>query len=242
MYDGIEAHILKHFKRTKTVYAEDMRKAMTLSEVAGLGAQAIRRDAGLTLEDVAKAARHHGLKWPANKVSDFEAGRVAASLATLYTVTVVLADVTERKVKLSELFAGQGKVAINERLTVEETKIAAALSGEAVEATISELTGERERAVAFTKEMRAREESWPPALQRVSHGAYRAVLTEFSDSDLRMARTLGVDRSTAAAAMAVRWGKTFVARRDELAGSDANAQKRGRISRELKEELRKVLG
>jgi len=215
---------------------------MSLGEAAGQSARSIRRNAGATLEDVAKAARFYGLKWPANKVNDFESGRVAASLATLYALAAALTDVTEQPVTLAELFAAPGRVVINERLTVDATKIAAALSGAEVELpTISELTGERERAKAAAAELRARQESWPPALQRVTHGRYRAILAEFSDSDARLARSLGIDRGTAAAAMAVTWGKTFVARRDELAGPDANAQKRGRIARELKARLQEVI-
>jgi hypothetical protein len=41
--------------------------------------------------------------------------------------------------------------------------------------------------------------------------------------------------------MAHRWRRTFVAERDKRAGADANAQRRGHVSRELKAELRKVL-
>jgi hypothetical protein len=241
MHEAMEPRILKPFKLTKSMYADDVRTAMTLSEVAGQSARSIRLGARITLEQVAQAARHYGLKWPAAKVNDFEAGRVAASLATLYTLAVALTDVTEQPVTLADLFTTQGRVAINERLTVDVSKVAAALSGAPVEATISELTGERERAKAAAAEWQAGQDSWPPALQRVSRGRYRAILAEFSDSDARLARSLGVDRSTAAAAMAVVWGKTFVARRDELAGPDANAQKRGRIARELKARLQEVI-
>lgn len=214
---------------------------MSLSEAAGRGAREIRLRAGATLEDVAKAARHYGLKWTANKVNAFEAGGVSASLSTLYALAAALNHVTEQDVTLADLFIGSGKVVVNDRVTVPLSKVRAAITGAPVEVTLRQLTGEYERAVAAAEEIRAREESWPPALQRITHGAYRAVLAEFSDSDLRMARTLGVDRSTGAAAMWAVWGKTFVARRDELAGVDANAQKRGRIARELKAELKKVL-
>ncbi|HUH70217.1 MAG TPA: helix-turn-helix transcriptional regulator [Mycobacterium sp.] len=219
-----------------------MRSAMSLSEVAGRGARSIRRNAGATLEEVARAARHYGLKWPASKVNDFESGRVSPSLPTLYAVTAALADATEQEVMIADLFTMKGRVAINERLTVDVSKVAAALSGASVAATVSELTGERERLAAAAAELKARQESWPPAFRRIKSGVYRAVYPKLSDSDLRVARSLGVDRSTAAAAMAATWGKTFVARRDELAGPDANAQKRGRISRELKAQLQEAIG
>ena len=214
---------------------------MSLSELAGQGARAIRLDANATLEEVAQAARFYGLKWSATKANAFEAGRVAASLATLYTLAATLGDVAGRDVTLADLFAGSGTVTVNDRLTVDAAKVAAALAGLPVEVTIDELTGERERAIAAGKQWAESRQAWSGPLRRVTRTPYRAVLAEFSDSDKRMARSLGVDVSTAAAAMAAVWGKTFVARRDELAGPDANAQKRGRISRELKAKLAKVL-
>lgn len=214
---------------------------MSLSEAAGRGSRAIRLGAGVTLEEVAKAARYYGLKWPANKVNDFESGRVSASLATLYALTAALTDVTEQPVTLADLFAAQGRVVINERLTVDATKIAGALTGKGVDTTISELTGERERVAKAFAEWKANRDAWPPALQQVTRKVYGPVYNAMSDSDARLARSLGIDRSMAAAAMAVKWGKTFVARRDELAGPDANAQKRGRIARELKAQLQEVI-
>jgi hypothetical protein len=41
--------------------------------------------------------------------------------------------------------------------------------------------------------------------------------------------------------MAKRWKRTFVAERDRRAGPDANAQRRGQVSRQLKAELKEAL-
>jgi hypothetical protein len=68
------------------------------------------------------------------------------------------------------------------------------------------------------------------------------VLREFSESDARMCKNIGVDRFLGAAAMAALWGQTFSAERDHRAGPDANAQRRGQISRQLKAELQQVIG
>ena len=43
------------------------------------------------------------------------------------------------------------------------------------------------------------------------------------------------------AAMAKLWKRTFVAERDRRAGPDANAQRKGQISRQLKAQLEKAL-
>jgi hypothetical protein len=38
------------------------------------------------------------------------------------------------------------------------------------------------------------------------------------------------------------WGRTFSEERDRRAGGEANAQKRGRVTREMKAELEQVIG
>ena len=57
----------------------------------------------------------------------------------------------------------------------------------------------------------------------------------------RYPKSLGADPYHGSLAMAKLWGRTFVAERDRRAGPDANAEKRGQISRQLKAELQKVL-
>jgi hypothetical protein len=52
---------------------------------------------------------------------------------------------------------------------------------------------------------------------------------------------LGVDQVLGAAAMAALWRRTFTAERDNRAGPDANAQRRGQISHQLKADLQEVI-
>jgi hypothetical protein len=67
------------------------------------------------------------------------------------------------------------------------------------------------------------------------------VLRDFSESDARMCKNIGVDHFLGATAMAALWGRTFSAERDHRAGPGANAQRRGQISRRLKAELQEVI-
>jgi hypothetical protein len=69
----------------------------------------------------------------------------------------------------------------------------------------------------------------------------RGLLRDFSESDARMCKNIGVDQVLGAAAMAALWRRTFTAERDHRAGPDANAQRRGQISRQLKAELQEVI-
>ncbi len=213
---------------------------MSPGEAAGRGARAIRQDAGATLTQVAKAARFYGLPWSTGKVGDFEAGRIPATLPTLLVVALALGDVVGHPVSIAELFGKQGRVAVTDRLILDATKVRAALSGGAVVATVSDVTGERER-LATALLNAASTEGWPRRLASVSVGRLRKVLADFSEADERMCKNIGVDHGLGIAAMAYLWSRSFSAERDRLAGADANAQKRGRISRELKAELQEVL-
>ena len=62
---------------------------------------------------------------------------------------------------------------------------------------------------------------------------------EFREADARACRDIGVTRERGATMMARLWGRTFTEERDGRAGPDANAQRRGQISRALKTELAK---
>src|SRR5262249_21677612 len=63
----------------------------------------------------------------------------------------------------------------------------------------------------------------------------------FREADLRVNKSIGVDRGLGAALMAKLWGKPFSDERDQRAEPDANAQRKGQISRQLKAELQEVI-
>jgi len=59
----------------------------------------------------------------------------------------------------------------------------------------------------------------------------------FLEADARIAGSLGLSAYRAAELMTELWGRSFSDERDRRGGPGANAQKRGRISRDLKQEL-----
>ena len=61
------------------------------------------------------------------------------------------------------------------------------------------------------------------------------------EADYRLAHSVGLRVEQAAVAMEALWGRSFTAERDHRAGPDANPQKRGRVSRELKAELQEAI-
>lgn len=76
----------------------------------------------------------------------------------------------------------------------------------------------------------------PPAPERAAELLQRSGLTEN-----RLARRFGVEHSRLADVSFRLWQSTFSEERDRRAGEDANQQKRGRVSRELRAELEKAL-
>ena len=216
--------------------------AVSVAKVIGEGARALRLDADVTLEQMARAAQRYGLPWTSGRVGDFEAGRTAPSLPTLIAATAALGDVIGRPVSLAELVTGKGQVHINDKLSLDTSALRAALSGETVSAhAIPDLLPAEvmyEMAQLLTSQTRFH---WSDRLRTVHPDLRQEVLRDFSESDARMCKNIGVDQVLGAAAMAALWRRTFTAERDNRAGPDANAQIRGQISRQLKAALQEVI-
>src|SRR5882757_4643348 len=105
-----------------------------MAKVIGEGARALRLDAGVTLEQMARAARIYGLLWTSGRVGDFEAGRTAPSLPTLIAAAAALGEAIGRPVSRAELVTGEGQVRINDKLSLDTSALRAALSGGSVSA------------------------------------------------------------------------------------------------------------
>lgn len=152
---------------------------------------------------------------------------MSPSFPTLYAVAAALGRATGRPASLIELFAGDGPVEINGSLIVDLSELRAALSGEVISV----------RAKPKVKLAGVVTPNWAD----ISPKLHLHVLNDFREADGRICKAVGVNPDIGAAAMAKRWGKTFVAERDRRAGREANAQRKGQISRQLKAELKEVL-
>jgi transcriptional regulator with XRE-family HTH domain len=194
-----------------------------VAQVIGGNARRMRLDAGVTLEQFAQAARLYGLPWTTGRVGDLEAGRVAPSVPTLYAVALALQHVTEQSVTLADLFAGSGDVQLNDKLTVDVLALADAMTGQPV------IEG-------------GVQQTLPNLLRTLASQLHEDLLIEeCRESDTRLLRSIGVTPERGTAAMAELWGHTFSAERDRRAGPDANAQRKGQVSRQLKTELETLL-
>jgi transcriptional regulator with XRE-family HTH domain len=215
--------------------------ADSVAEVIGAGARALRLDADVTLEQMARAARIYGLPWTSGRVGDFESGRTAPSLPTLIAAAAALGEAIGRPVSLAELVTGEGQVNINYNLSLDKSALQAALSGGSVNAHAKPLTVVTILTRALDAITEVSTAHWPKRLRAVKPDLRQEVLRDFNESDARMCKNIGVDHVLGAAAMAALWRRTFTAERDHRAGPDANAQRRGQISRQLKAALQEVI-
>ena len=206
--------------------------AVSLAQVVGGNARRLRGKA--TTDAVAQAARRYGLTWDSSRVSFLERGKVSPTVPTLIAVTLALADVTGTPVTLDDLTASNGPIVLTDVVTVTAGELRRLLRGERV--AIPGLS--RAEPVTAVYNMR---HGWPARLNTVKMGDMRKMAHDYGLAEERLARDLRVDQLRLCAEMAALWGRSYSVERDARAGAGASAQKRGRVSRELKAELRAVI-
>jgi transcriptional regulator with XRE-family HTH domain len=185
-----------------------------MAQVIGTNVRELRLAAKVTLDAFALVARQYGLPWTSGRVGDLESGRVLPNLETIYAVAAALSHATGQPVTLADLLSTDQPVAINDQLCADAEQLRAALTGHPV-------TGVCEDYRTF--------------------GAKVETFLALREADWRLCKQLGINREYGAAVMGKLWGHTFSDERDRRAGSDANAQRRGQISRQLKAQLEEAI-
>jgi transcriptional regulator with XRE-family HTH domain len=207
----------------------------SLAVVVGANCKRIRvKKIGVTQDELARCARLLGLRWNAAKVGDFEAGRSAPTFATVLAVTLALQmaleDAAERRrespeggVTLADLLDGRDHIALTDSVAVAATQLAEVCRGRTF--------------TPFDLEYWRRARS----AQDTIDGIVADMLQRSGLTEHRLAKHLGITPDRLADVSFQLWQSTFSEERDRRAGPDANQQKRGRISRELRAELEKAL-
>src|SRR5271157_3437151 len=103
--------------------APEPDEAAPLATVIGKNARQLRRDAGLTLDQVSIAARMRGLNWSESRVADFESGRVAPNLATLIVFCLALADAGCAEATFPDLLCSESPIQINDSLLLLKEQV-----------------------------------------------------------------------------------------------------------------------
>jgi transcriptional regulator with XRE-family HTH domain len=184
----------------------------SVTKVVGVNVRALRRDAGITLDQFAVAAQAAGLAWSSGRVGTLESGNMAAlSLETLIALAAATGQLIGREVRLAELLATHDEVTITEQLHIGGAALTMAVTGQPVTASFS------------------------------GEGTLTATVYPLREADRRTCQSLGVDIDTGLVAMYRLWNKPFTAERDRIAEPGANAQRLGIIARRLKSQLREEL-
>lgn len=212
--------------------------ADSLAGVVGANCKRIRSRLGLTQDQLAGYARALGLRWTTSSVGDFESGRSAPTFATILTAGIALqwASMQRRTpedapITLADLLDSDGLIALTDAIAVKAADLAEVCRGEELLLDWYQTVGDR-----YVK-------SVPTEMLREATTAQRAGITGKQRlAEQRLARQLGIEAVKLGAVAFQLWGKTYSEERDRRAGSDANQQKKGRISRELRAELEEALG
>lgn len=208
--------------------------------VVGQNCRRIRTEADVTLNMLAKEARNVGLRWTASKVGQFERGQNSPTFGTVLAVSVALSWATKRDVLPADLVEFDGFVEFNDGFRLTAPKVVAALRGEpwgVLRVRDSGITVDRKLiAKAFESFANGPSRYNEVLLKDIDHVHKRSGLDEE-----RLAKRLGINYDLLAEASAYLWGRSFSDERDRLAGPDANAQKRGRVSRTLQKQIEEEL-
>ncbi|MDV3136488.1 helix-turn-helix transcriptional regulator [Mycobacterium sp. 29Ha] len=212
---------------------------LALADVIGTNARELRINAGLTLDQVSRAARARGLKWSESRVADFEAGRVASpSINTLLAFVLALSDAGCTDATLPGLVESVSQIQINDSLRLFDSDVVNLFAGQRVERA----TSASDIAPPQLKWKRSpRDRKISHAIESEDVGLTARLAHRQGATEERMSKALNIAPSTLAILSADLWRRTFTEERDRRAGEDANAQKRGQVSRAMQEELRTAI-
>ena len=223
-----------------------------LAEVVGANCKRIRTAAGLTQDELARHARMAGLRWTASKVRDFEVGRTAPTFATVLALSVALDSATapdrmgenlmaitkgEPRVLLADLVAFDGLISVTDEFNPPGQRVAEYCAGKKWKPSDLGHTATREK----WDELRSNPVVDGKTVDWMRTAELQLMRKASGLTEDRLAQRLGVSRDWLAAVSFRLWHKPFSQERDLIAGTDANKQKRGQVTRALQAELEKAL-
>ncbi|ORC02208.1 hypothetical protein B1T48_14005 [Mycobacterium persicum] len=210
----------------------------SMADVVGRNAQVLRGNH--TFDEVAAAVSAAGLKWGRGRVYDLENGGVVPRLDTLILLCQAFSGLLGREVRLSDLLRGDGRVDVADQ-PVPLSTVRDALAGAPVNLPEPRVSTTDLLKRDFLDKLAERSsEQIAPRRKSKLYEIHR----QWGEAEERARRALGIgkkDDTRLLEAMADLWGHSLSVERDRLAGPNASAQKRGRITRELREQLREAI-
>ena len=192
---------------------------------------------------MAAAARGVGLSWTRSKIAALERGEKALDLAEAVLLAEAMGKVSGRPVGVADLLAGHGAVRLSREQALHRKALRRFLGGDPVQVRARDIPGGSARAVAaLAKLPAAMERAGTMAGEETSVDLMRHAEQHAGDAEGRAGRTLGVSKMDVAYLAVGLWGRTLGEERDRRVGDDgppaSRSAKRGRVTRQLVEELR----
>jgi transcriptional regulator with XRE-family HTH domain len=218
-------------------------RQQTIREVVGENVRRIRDEAGARQDDVATAARGVGLSWTRSKIAALERGEKALDLAEAVLLAEAMGEVAGHPVGVADLLAGDGAVRLSREVVLHRKALRRFLDGDPVKVLMRDIPGGRARALAaLAKVPAAMERAGVMAGEEISVDLMMHAEKHAGEAEERVGRTLGVSTMDVAYLAVGLWGRTLGEERDRRVGDDvplaSRSAKRGRVTRQLVEELR----
>lgn len=203
----------------------------------------LRMSGGVTVVQLADTANAQGMKWSYSRISALERGKVALGPGVLYVVAGVLSSLLDRDVTVADLVPEDEPIRLTPDLVVAGSQLAGAFRGEAVKLPARGVDLDD---LVWAAEESERQKSVPNRgwSDEDEAGAWKSLtiltrhLESLSKADHLVLNAVTPDDHLAGLIAALQlWGATPLVERDRRAPDGANAQKLGRITRELITEL-----
>lgn len=220
------------------------RDTVTLPQVIGNNVNRIR--GGHTLEEVATFGRSLGAKWSSGSVSAIERGDFKATIETLALLALAL-DRLEPEGKTM-----RGTITVRDLLQTDHLIALGETHRSSTEHLLQFLGGAPSGSVFDTQHFRSIvDQSLRAAADQIKslnlpNDMPVSQITEMeqhpmSSTEERLAKKISVDVLELRYWAFHLWGLPFEAHRDEVAGIDSTPQKKGRVTRQLLEEVQSAM-
>jgi hypothetical protein len=151
-------------------------------------------------------------------------------------VSQALTQLLSRPVAVAELFADDGFAEVGQ-VGIRTTRVADAFDGQVVELANSDglMGAARDHHAKMSADLASIPTAGKQPLELLMQ-----IEKDSGEAEDRAANALGLRPLHLAALSAALWGRTYSQERNQRAGAEASPQKRGRIGRELRAELKEA--
>lgn len=216
----------------------------TLPMAVGRFLARCRRDHGLTLDQIAQAAREYGASWSPSSVRNIERGEASLPVPTLIMLTLAINDLTHQNLRLADLLGDMQKISLTpEARPLRRSWFDAVLTGKSLTLGADDYAdgGPQDEESASPHSEPSVEEQWQDIREKERIDA----LSEEADlpfsvptvAERRGAKKLSMEPGELQAWARRLWNRPLEVESLRRAGTDSSPQRRGRMTRFLLDEI-----